>query len=140
MWACLICNHNASAKILRVCARRLFPETGDTIITEEVRKVPTMSVRKIGLSFVLEATLRALKAQTWMGSGSGAISSEGVNDFHFFGSPHKLLSPGAGTFVLLARGPVFRRQFDATLGVRIGVRSEVFTLPWQTADASTRHM
>jgi transposase-like protein len=45
-----------------------------------------------------------------MGSGSGAISSEGVNDFHFFGSPHKLLSPGAGTFVLLARGPVFRRS------------------------------
>jgi hypothetical protein len=37
-----------------------------------------------------------------MGSGSGAISSEGVNDFHFFGSPHKLLIPGAGTFVLLA--------------------------------------
>jgi hypothetical protein len=63
-----------------------------------------------------------------------------VNDFHFFGSPHKLLSPGAGTFVLLARGPVFRRESDATLGVRIGVRSEVFTLPWQTADASTRRM
>ena len=44
-----------------------------------------------------------------MSSGSGVISSEGMNDFHFFGSPHKLLSPGAGIFVLLARGPVFRR-------------------------------
>jgi hypothetical protein len=25
---------------LRVCGRSLFPETGDTIITEEVRKLP----------------------------------------------------------------------------------------------------
>jgi hypothetical protein len=102
--------------VFLVCARRLFPETGDTIITEEVRKVPTMSVRKIGLFFVLEATLRALKAQTWMGSGSGAISSEGVDDFHFFESPHKLLSSGAGTFVLLARGPVFRRGVRCNSG------------------------
>jgi hypothetical protein len=35
--------------------------------------------------------------------------------FHFFGSPHKLLSPGAGTFVLLPRGPVFRRGVRITL-------------------------
>jgi hypothetical protein len=33
-------NHVLSVKGF-LCARRLFPETGDTIITEEVRKVPT---------------------------------------------------------------------------------------------------
>ena len=40
-------------------------------------------------------------ARRGMGSGSGAILSEGVNDSRFFGSPHKHLSPGAGTFVLV---------------------------------------
>jgi hypothetical protein len=43
------------------------------------------------LFFGLEPKLR-LESADVMGSGSGAISSEGVNDFHFFGSPHKLLS------------------------------------------------
>ena len=45
-------------EVLILCARRLFPETGDTIIAEEVRKVPTMSVRKDWIVFRLEATLR----------------------------------------------------------------------------------
>ena len=46
----LIVDYSApTALFILLCARSLFPETGDTIITEEVRKFPTPKVKEIGV-------------------------------------------------------------------------------------------
>jgi hypothetical protein len=48
----------------------------------------------------------------------------GTNDLRFLGSTYKLSKVGVRTFGLSARTPSLQKQSDATLGVRIGVRSE----------------
>jgi hypothetical protein len=79
-------------------------------------KSSDQSARKIGLFSSWSQRSAPWKRRRGKGSGSGAILSEGVNDSRFFGSPHKHLSPGACTFVLLARGPVFRRGVRCNSG------------------------